>query len=88
MSTIKCLKNMSKEWLQWVNNDYSEEFEPYKDAQLFLFELTEISSQLMWDEIIENNPNFCWAVYNWFETHEHSYEKIINDQIEKWVLMD
>jgi hypothetical protein len=84
MGTVKCLISMAKEWKQWVDSEYLEELEPYKDAYVFLFELSEIASQLMWDEKIENNPNFNWAVYYWVKTREIQYEKIINIQIEEW----
>jgi hypothetical protein len=87
MGTIKALIEMSKEWKEWIDSEYLDEKEPYKDARMFLFELSEIASQLMWDEKIENNPNFCWSVYHWFKTHNLQDEKIINDQINIWAKM-
>jgi hypothetical protein len=84
MGTVRALISMSKEWKEWVDSEYLDEKEPYKDARSFLFEISEIASQLMWDEKIENNPNFCWAVYEWFNSHEPQDEKMINDQINLW----
>lgn len=85
MGTISALISMSKEWKEWAESEYLEEKEPYKDGSMFLYELSEIASQLMWDEKIENNPNFCWSVYEWLETQNLYDEKIINDQINIWV---
>ena len=85
MATIKVLISMAKEWKEWVDSEYLEEKEPYKDGRMFLFEMSEIASHLMWDEKIENNPNFCWSVYQWLKIHDLQDEKIINDQIDKWI---
>jgi hypothetical protein len=87
MGTVKALISMSKKWKEWVDSVYLEEKEPYSDARMFLFEMSEIASQLMWDEKIENNPNFCWSVYQWFSTYDERDEKVINEQIEKWAKM-
>ncbi len=84
MGTVNALISMSKEWKQWVDSEYLDEKEPYKDARIFLYELSDMASQLMWDEKIENNPNFCWSVYDWLETQNLCHEKIINDQINIW----
>jgi hypothetical protein len=88
MGTVKALISMSKEWEQWVESEYLEDKEPYRDYRMFLFELSEIASQLMWDEKIENNPNFNWSVYQWFRTHDIRDENVINEQIKKWAKMD
>ena len=85
MGTVRALISMSKEWKEWVDSEYLDKKEPYKDCSMFLYELSEIASQLMWDEKIENNPNFCWSVYEWLETQNLYDEKIINDQINIWV---
>jgi len=64
MGTISALISMSKEWKEWVDSDYPEEKEPYKDARMFLYELSEIASQLMWDEKIEkiiNDQIHTWS---------------------------
>jgi hypothetical protein len=87
MGTVKALIVMSKEWKQWVESDYADEKEPYSDARMFLFEMSEIASQLMYDEKIENNPNFCWSVYHWLRTHDIRDENNINDQIYIWAKM-
>jgi hypothetical protein len=87
MGTVKALISMAKEWKEWVDSEYIEEKEPYRDGRMFLFELSEIASQMMWDEKIENNPNFNWSVYQWFRTHDLQDEKVINDQINKWAKM-
>ena len=84
MGTVKSLISMSKEWKEWIDSEYAEEKEPYKNARMFLYELSDMASQLMWDEKIENNPNFCWSVYQWFNFHDLRDEKIINDQINIW----